>query len=348
MSDGKKMGRRMFMGASLLGFGGFLGWFAGRFRNPRPSGKKLDPELVSRFEYDLSEFEKTDPSQLLYEPGEVFPTGFGRVGRLTTTPSDRILVGGDRSIKVFESNGDQAQEIPLDRQPHGLFASGDDEWIVSLRDRFEIYDGDGQLKVRTESLGPKVYITSMLLHEDKVYAADAGNRRVIICDRAGKITDQFGKKDPARNNPGFAVPSPYFELRMASDGKLRIANPGRLRVETYTLDGSFESSWGEPGMKIDRFCGCCNPVYFTMTPSGDFITSEKGLARINVYRPDGSFKGAVAGPDMLVEDEEMARKACVDCRIGAGFDVAVDTRGRVLAMDPYQRTIRFFTPKAVV
>ncbi|NOX98287.1 MAG: hypothetical protein GXP30_00875, partial [Verrucomicrobia bacterium] len=188
---------------------------------------------------------------------------------------------------------------------------------------------------------------SIAVGEDAIYLADGGNRKVLICDReTGEITDRFGEKDESKNNPGFAVPSPYFDLTVASDGDLRVVNPGRLRVETYTLDGKFKSSWGGPGMKIDRFCGCCNPCYFTMMPNGDFITSEKGLARVNIYSPEGEFKGAVAGMDILIDDKELAKRACGDCSVGAGFDVAIEESGRVLVLDPFRMVVRPFTPKA--
>ena len=76
------------------------------------------------------------------------------------------------------------------------------------------------------------------------------------------------------------------------------------------------------GMAINRFCGCCNPVYFALTSDGGFITSERGLARVNIYSASGSFKGAVAGPETLVDDKQLAKRACADCRQGGGFDVA--------------------------
>jgi hypothetical protein len=160
--------------------------------------------------------------------------------------------------------------------------------------------------------------------------------------------ERFGKKDSTRNNPGFAVPSPYFDLALGKDGKLRVANPGRLRMETYTLDGRFESSWGTAGLTIDRFCGCCNPVYFTLRPDGGFITSEKGLTRVNLYDASGVFEGAVAGPEVLVDDKELAKRACADCQVGAGFDVAMDSEGRVLVLDPFRKAVRIFRPKATV
>ena len=100
-------------------------------------------------------------------------------------------------------------------------------------------------------------------------------------------------------------------------------------------------------MNIDRFCGCCNPVYFTMRPDGGYITSEKGLTRVNLYDANGRFEGAVAGPEVLVDDKELAKRACADCQVGAGFDVALGGDGRVLVLDPFRKTVRTFHPKAL-
>ncbi len=350
MSEKNKIGRRVFMGTSLMGVGGALGWLVGRPKNaPRkiPTDKQeLPQDLVSSFDYDLSAYEKTDRSLLLYTEDDSFPLEFQRVARMTVTPDDRILAAGDKSVKIFDANGGMQLEVSLDRLPHCLYA-GEEEFVVSHWDRFLIYDYQGNLKSKTESLGEKVYITALTLDETGLFVADAGNREVFRCDREGNIEFRFGKKDPSLNNPGFAVPSPFFDLKLASDGNLRIVNPGRLRMETYTTDGRFQGSWGQPGIKIDRFCGCCNPVYFALTPDGSFITSEKGLARINVYDPEGNFKGVVAGPDMLVEGS-VVKKSSPDEKIGLGFDVSVDSSGRVLVMDPYKKTIRVFAPKATV
>jgi hypothetical protein len=45
-----------------------------------------------------------------------------------------------------------------------------------------------------------------------------------------------------------------------------------------------------------------------------------------------------------VEDKELARKACENCSIGAGFDVAINEQGHVLALDPFRKTVRTFAP----
>ncbi len=346
MANKEHLGRRGFIGAGLVGAGGALGWLARKFQGPDAVRKPTPVSDGNRFEYDVSEFEKTDPAILKYRPAGEFETGLNRVKRLEATANGHVLVAGDQKVKFFSASGTVETEIALERPTHCIHVAGEDELFVGLSDRIEIYDHAGGKKSQGPRLGKRTYLTAIATQGDSIFLADAGNREVIVCDRStGEVRFRFGKKDAEKNNPGFAVPSPYFDLAIAPDGRLRVADTGRLQIETYTLDGRFQSVWGQPGMKIGRFCGCCNPVYFTLTPDGDFITSEKGLARINHFTGDGEFLGAVAGPDTLVEDKELARKACEDCTIGAGFDVTINPQGDVLALDPYRKTVRTFTPK---
>jgi hypothetical protein len=191
-------------------------------------------------------------------------------------------------------------------------------------------------------------------------------------NRSGKFIRRIGKKDKARNIPGFVVPSPYFDLAIAPDGLLRVVNPGRHRVEAYTYDGDFELAWGETSMRIEGFCGCCNPVNFALLPDGKFVTSEKGLPRIKIYDVDGTFMEVVAGPEHFDKNQKASCPAdrvtpasndvnppldprglkkgglssiddVSNCQTG-GLDVAVDSQGRVLALDPVERVVRIFKP----
>jgi hypothetical protein len=333
--------RRGFIGAGLVAAGAAIGAIARRSQPIQPV--KQPTELDSRFAYDVTEFEKTNPALLRYRSLHDFETGFERVGRIAAS-SAGIWVAGDESVKLFKPDGELQKTIPLGFRPRCLQAL-DRELVVGSKDFYAIFGEDGRERFRSRALGGKTYFTSVRAHDSAIYIADAANREVLICGRkSGEVIDRFGQKDSIRNNPGFAIPSPYFHLEIAADNHLRIANTGQTRIETYTLDGRFESAWGEAGMQIDRFCGCCNPVYFTITEDGNFITSEKGLYRINIYSPHGKFIGAVAGPETLVEDKELARRACVDCTAGRAFDVAVDIHNNVFALDPFNKTVRCFAP----
>lgn len=346
MRTGRKWSRRTFVGAALVGAGVGAGALLRQTQKPGTRQKEAGAIPDGAFAYDISEFEKTDPKHLLYEASVTFETGFERVKRLTTAPGGMLLVAGDHSVKLLNTSGVLQSEIKLEQAPHCLHVPGPDELFVGFGNYFKVYDFSGKPKLRSPWLGQGTFLSAIGVRDQMVYLADAGGREVLICDRrSGAITGRFGKKDEPPGCPGFVVPSPYFDLAVGRD-RLHIANPGRLRVETYTFDGQFESSWGEPGMVIDRFCGCCNPVYIARTPEGRFITSEKGLARVNIYCADGSFAGAVAGPEVLVDDKQLARRACTDCRLGAGFDVGCDEKGRIAVLDPFRKTVRMFVPLA--
>lgn len=313
-------------------------------RSPAPASTAGDPSNPDSA-YDLSEFETTDPQQLLYQAEGSFETGFDRVKSVAASPLGFILVAGNRAIRIFNPSGSQQREIPLDRPPHCLHATDSGDILVGFADHFEIFDCHGQAQLRSPRMGPPTFFTSITTNSQAVFLADAGNREVVVCELpSARLIQRFGKKGQPPGAPGFVVPSPYFDLAIHHE-QLFIANPGRLRVEQYSLDGQFQGSWGEPGMAINRFCGCCNPVFISFTKTGDLITTEKGLARANLYSASGTFKGAIAGPSQLVDDKRLARRACEDCRLGGAFDAASDDSGRIFILDPFRKTVRVFTPR---
>jgi hypothetical protein len=169
---------------------------------------------------------------------------------------------------------------------------------------------------------------------------------VLRYNTAGTLLGHIGEKDPDKNIPGFVIPNPHFDLAVSREGLLRVANPGRNRIETYTLDGDLEFSWGARSVDIKGFCGCCNPVSFAILPDGGFVTAEKGLVRVKVFNSDGAFVGVVAGPAQLGKSEKLMRVCNTpeECR-GGGLDVAAGADGRVYVLDVTENVIRVFQKK---
>ena len=98
-------------------------------------------------------------------------------------------------------------------------------------------------------------------------------------------------------------------------------------------------------MTLEGFMPCCNPVNFAVLPQGGFVTAEKGVTRIKIYNSDGGFLGVVAGPDQLLKPgTARVCEAPAQCQAG-GFDVAVDTAGRVFVLDTIKNLIRVYTKK---
>lgn len=302
--------------------------------------------LSEAYAYDLSQLAKIDPNLILYaESGPVIQTGFSQSRAIALDSSGRMYIAGDGAIRVFGASGIVERTIDLAVEPQCLTVSDDGTIHVGMKDHVEVLDAQGKSVASWEPLGDEAVLTSIARHEDAVFVADAGHRIVLHYDATGTLVGHIGEKDPDRNIPGFFVPSPHFDLAVSRDGMLRIADPGRNRIDTFTLDGDLEFSWGERSNGIKGFCGCCNPVSFAILPDGGFVTTEKGLVRVKVYNSDGGFVGVVAGPDRFAGGKQM--KICEtpeECQ-GAALDVAAGADGRIYVLDPADNTVKVFRKK---
>ena len=300
--------------------------------------------LGEEFKYDVDNLAYIDPNLILYEESaEPIKTGFAVSHGIAIDSKGLIYVAGDKAIRTFAQKGEQLGEVKLDDMPRSLTVTEDGTIYASIGDHVEVYDAQGQRQASWESLGKDAILTSIAVSESNVFVADAGHRIVIRYDSDGNIINKIGRKDTLRNIPGFIIPSPYFDLAVPKDGLLRVVNPGRRRIEAYTLDGDIEFWWGEPSAEIEGFCGCCNPVNIAILPDGSFVTCEKGLVRIKVYNSEGNFMGVVAGPKQFGAGG--TSKICTlpeECQTG-GFDVAVDSEGRIFVLDTVDNIVKTFT-----
>ena len=309
--------------------------------------------LGSDFEYNLEQLVKIDPNLIIYEElSSPINTKFSITHAIAIDENGAIYVAGDKAIRIFDANGLQLNEIQLNSEPRSLAIENKDNDIsiyIGMKDHVEIYR-QGKLSKTWQSLGDKAVLTSIAVSDEDVFVADAGNRIVIRFDKEGNIINKIGQKDEDRNIDGFMIPSPYFDLAIGRDGLLRVTNPGNQRIETYTFAGDLEYKWGEYSNDIEGFCGCCNPVNFVIFYDKDssidsdrIITCEKGLTRVKVYDMFGKFIGVVAGPEQLIDGGK--GEVCdspEECQMG-GFDVAVDSKGRVIVLDTIKNVIRIFT-----
>jgi len=306
-----------------------------------PTGKK-GSGLSKEYDYDIEELGKVDTALIKYEiAADMIPTGFSN-SRGIAINEDLIYVAGDGSVRVLDPSGSMKRNIEIGQPAYCLTVDGN-KIYVGLKDRVAIYNIKGKQLARWEGLGASARLTSIAVSKKDIFVADAGNRIVVRYDTEGNIINYIGKKDKDRNIPGFVIPSPYFDIAVASDGLLRVVNPGRHRIEAYTFNGDLELWWGRPSSKIDGFCGCCNPINFAILSDDRFVTCEKGLVRVKVYDAQGVFEGVIAGPEQLIKGRSVL--ACTnpsECQSG-GFDVAVSDNGRVFVLDTIDNNIKIFS-----
>ncbi|NLF72515.1 MAG: hypothetical protein GX575_26055 [Candidatus Anammoximicrobium sp.] len=308
--------------------------------------------LSERFEFNADAYLRADPALIAFQEMGSFPTGLSAVRGLAAGPDGRIYVAGEDRVRVFAADGKQLAELPVKGEPTCLAAGGAEHvhpgrLYVGAGRRVLLFDPQGTaLGAWTEGLDDATVLTSLAIGDEHVLAADAGNRVVLQFDADGDLTRRIGEPDEARGVRGFVIPSAHFDVAVTADGLLRVANPGARRIETFTAEGDLLGQWGKSSPEIDGFFGCCNPADFAVTPDGRFVTAEKGIPRIKIYSPKGELECVVADPAML---GQVGSAAPLDGDSGQApaFDVAVDNRGRVLALDPLTRQVRVFVRKDV-
>jgi len=315
-----------------------------------------DKQQQPQWQYDLSEHLRIDPALIKYEEVGRVKTGLHKPRGIAIGRDDLLHVVGDRSIRIFDIGpppgttlgprewvvpDSPKRVIPLGGEPRCVAVAEDGTIYLGMKNHVEVYAAQGGKIAAWKSFGDKARITSVAVAGKEVYVADYGDRVILRCDTSGAVLTRIGEKDPQRNIPGLVAPSPHLDVAVAPDGLVRVSNPGRHRIEAYTREGDLEFWWGKPSAEVDGFCGCCNPTDFVVTPDGEVITSEKGLARVKVYEDvSGKFLGVVAAPVKFAE-------ATAYGFLGdfPGFDLAVDSNGRVLVLDPGTRTVRVFVRK---
>jgi hypothetical protein len=293
------------------------------------SGKDNAP---NRYEYDMSRLRKSDSSLVLYKEVKQIKTSIGVIHGIAVDGNDRIYVCGQHGVEIFEGGGNPVSAFKIDGTALSIHIDGKKNIILGVQDHIEIWDIRGNLLKKWNPVDLESIITSIAATDNHIFAADAGKKVVYRYDFDGELINRIGEKDTVRGIPSLVIPSPYFDIGTGRDGELWVVNPGRHSLEAFTFDGQMISSWGKASMETDGFCGCCNPTHIAMLSDGSFVTSEKGIERVKVYLPDGKIKCIVATPQMFDFGT-------------TGLDLAVDSKDRIVLLDPEKKLVRIFVEK---
>jgi hypothetical protein len=296
------------------------------------------------FTFDVSSLYEVDPNLIQFEQTAEIKVNLDEVRSISVGPADKIYVAGDQAVRVYSPRGGELAVIETEGKPRCL-AVGTDTHIwpgriyVGAGKRIEVFAPDGTPAGIWNLPDDNTILASIAVADRAIFVADAGNRVVLRYDETGKLVGRIG--GTGQGGRTFNVPSSYFDVAISTAGLLHVANPGLLRIETYTFDGEMEVRWGEAGSDITDFFGCCNPSHFAVLPGGGIVTSEKGVPRVKVYSEFGEFESVVAGPQLLgVAQSELGDPRSVQAK--AVFEVATDSQGRILVLDPRRKSVRIF------
>ncbi len=308
---------------------GVLGFLVAT-RKPGPPQKTGAP--VRRFVDEIAEMEKVDPKLIIASEAGRYKTMLKELRGVAVGPEDRIYVTGDKTVLVLAPDGSRISSFDLDKPAYSLAVDADGTVYLGMRDHVEVYDAKGVRKAEWANLGPDSWITSVAVAGDRILIGDFGNKTVLRCDKSGKELGRIVPSGADVIKGRFVIPSPFFDVAADVRGEVWVTHTGRRTLEQYRENGSVAAVWGKSGTEIEKFSGCCNPTHIAIRSNGSFVTSEKGLVRIKIHSASGELLGVVA--------------AAKDFPPGiTGLDLAVDSKDRILVLDPASSAIRVYIVK---
>ena len=287
------------------------------------------PVSGNRFSYDIESYRRTAPELLRYRQAQTITPGLEKLTAIAIDKDDSIYVAGDQALLVLAKDGRRLHARAMEKAIQCLAIDSDGTIYAGRKDEVALYDRRLKSIAVWPFLGARAYLTAVAVATEVVFVADAGNRLIWRFNKSGKLLGQIGKKDPATGSQGFVIYKPHLDIVLAENETLWAVNPGRHRLEKYSYQGRLLTWWGNAGNDLAGFCGCCNPAHIARRNDGALITSEKSLVRVKLYSASGKFLGVVAGAEQF-------RPGNFD------LDLAIDSAGRVVVMDPAQAVLRIY------
>ena len=240
-----------------------------------------------------------------------------------------VYASGDAEIKVFDAAGKLERRWRTQRPALAVAVSREGHVYAGEEGQIEIFEPTTKTARvwRDEAMLGRV--TAIGFAGDSVLAGDAAGRAIRRLDRTGRCLNTIGTDN---NVGGLMIPNGAVSFAVDGDGVIHAANPGKHRVERYSLEGKLLGHFGKFSFHdAAGFTGCCNPT--NVAVSDRIYVTEKAGPRLKVYGPDGAFQGVIAA----------------DCFDANCKNIAVHggPGGRVYAGDTVRLQIFVFEPEAV-
>ena len=93
------------------------------------------PPRGDAYSYDLGRLRKVDPALLRYEEKSSFAVGLKQPRAMAVDSHGRVLVVGDRALRIFAADGAPAREVAFSGEPTCVAVTADGDLYVGIRDR---------------------------------------------------------------------------------------------------------------------------------------------------------------------------------------------------------------------
>lgn len=237
---------------------------------------------------------------------------------------------GDSELKVFRPTGSLHRQWATERPGFSVAVDQAAETTVYVGQNGQVqrFDASGRLTATWRDGDRLGVATAIRAIEDHVLVADATHRCIHRYDKTGKFVNDIGRRSGRK---GFLIPNGHLDFFVDRGGIIHAANPGKHRIERYTLEGELLGHIGRfGGPDPAGFSGCCNPTNLARAATGAIVVTEKAPPRIKVYDAEGNLLSIIDGGGFDPNCKNM--------------DVAVDSRGRIHVVDTVRLQIRVFAP----
>lgn len=239
----------------------------------------------------------------------------------------RVWAVGDSRVLAFEGEGELVASWETAGPAHCIAVGTDGRVQVGEPRQIETFEpGGGQVGILRD--GERLrFPTSVATHDDYLLVGDSGTRAIHRYDREGKFVNTIGRDN---RTVGFMIPNSQVDFVVNGEGIIHAVNPGKHRVERYTLEGKLLGHMGRfTGTNPEGFSGCCNPTNVALRRDGRVVVTVKAPPAVKIYDPGGKLL-EVMGTNAFDPGSR-------------NMDVAVDAEGTVYVIDPVRRRICVFS-----
>lgn len=203
--------------------------------------------------------------------------------------------------------------------------------------KVQVYNRDG---IYMRTLGETTQ-----LHRPAGLAVDGDGRRVYVVDIGGVSTQEhrvrvldgqsgallFDIGTRGIKNGEFNLPR---DAAVAPDGSLYVVDGGNFRVEKFTADGKFISTFGSIGRQSGQFS---RPKEIAVDSAGNIYVVDTAFGNFQIFNSDEKLLLAVGGRS----------NTPAPAKYSLPSGIAVDEDGRVYIVDQYFRKVDVFRPAAL-
>ena len=245
---------------------------------------------------------------------------------LAIDSKDQLYAVGDSVVRVLSLQGDSLRGWRTELAGYSVAAAEDGTVYVGEPGQVELFDAEGKLLKRWRDSERMGLVTAIGISGDNVLLADVMGRCIRRYGRDGRFLNDIGNDNRMQ---GFLVPNGHVDFAVDRAGVIYAPNPGKHRVERYSLAGELLVHFGRFDSRDPAgFGGCCNPTNVALTRGGQIVVAEKAPPRVKLYTADGQL--------LAVMGEKDFDPTCKNT------DVAVDGQDRVYVIDTARLRICVF------